>query len=56
MDKKFRLPRKIKKQLSHEIWLYPMDETTQTSLMAWPCKYQEDYTAYKLGIIKNIMD
>ena len=56
MDKKFRLPRKIKKQLSHEIWLYPMDEKSKTALMAWPSLSQEDYNAYKLGILRNIMD
>lgn len=52
---KFRLPRKIKKQLGKDIWLYPADEKG-SSLMAWPKKNQKDYTAIKQGIIRSIID
>ena len=52
---KFRLPRKIKKKMKGTIWLYPPNEKG-SSLMAHPVKYQEDYTAIKKGIVKNILE
>lgn len=52
--KKFRLPRKIKKKLSGKIFLYPEDEKTGSSLMAFPLDSQEDYDAVKKGIAKDI--
>lgn len=52
---KFRLPRKIKKKLNRQLWLYPADDKGN-SLMAWPKKYQEDYNAIKQGIVRNLMD
>lgn len=54
--KKFRLPRKLKKKLRKKIWLYPLDTKTNTYLMAWPSKYEKDFIAYKLGILKDILD
>lgn len=54
MDK-FRLPRKTKKSLKKTMWLYPPDEKGN-SLMAWPTKSQEDYTAVKKGIAKRFPD
>jgi len=53
--KKFRLPRKIKKSLTSEIWLYPADKNGN-STMAFPCRKQEDYAALKQGIIRNLME
>lgn len=49
--KKFRIPRKNKKKLKG-FFLYPSDEKGN-SLMGFPKKYQEDYTAYKKGILKD---
>lgn len=49
--KKFRLPRKIKKKLNG-IFLYPAYDDG-SSLMASPKKYQEDYDAYKSGILRQ---
>jgi len=54
MDK-FRLPRKTKRFLKKTIWLYPPDEKGN-SLMAWPTKSQEDYTAVKKGIATRFPD
>ncbi|MGM0581676.1 MAG: hypothetical protein ACQETL_13405 [Bacteroidota bacterium] len=53
--KKFRLPRKIKKALKGNLWLYPADENGN-SLMAVPTQYQKDYTALKKGIVRNIIN
>jgi hypothetical protein len=53
--KRFRLPRKIKKSLKGNLWLYPADEKGN-SLMAFPSKSQEDYTALKKGVIRNLID
>lgn len=52
---KFRLPRKIKKQLKGQLWLYPADDKGN-SLMAWPHKDQKDYAAIKQGIVRNLFD
>lgn len=51
--KKFRLPRKIKKKISHKIFLYPKDSHGEM-LMAWPLFNQEDYDAVKNGVAKDI--
>ncbi len=53
-DKLFRLPRKVKKKLKKNIWLYPADKNGN-SLMAWPTYSQKDYNALKQGIVKDIM-
>lgn len=37
------------------MWLYPPDEKG-SSLMAWPAKSQEDYTAVKNGIARKFPD
>lgn len=52
-NKKFRLPRKIKKKISHKIFLYPKDSRGEM-LMAWPLFNQEDYDAVKNGVAKDI--
>ncbi len=52
---KFRLPRKTKKSLKGNLWLYPADEKGN-SLMAHPTIYQKDYSALKKGIVRNIID
>lgn len=53
--KLFRLPRKIKKLLKGNIWLYPAD-IKGSSLLASPTRSQEDYAALKQGIVRNIID
>ncbi len=53
--KRFRLPRKIKKSLNGNLWLYPADEKGN-SLMANPTTSQEDYLAIKQGIVRNLLD
>lgn len=52
--KKFRLPRKIKKKLNGNLWLYPADEKGN-SLMAFPCRSREDYTAVKGRKARDLM-
>lgn len=53
--KNFRLPRKRKKQLKKEMWLYPPDDKG-FSLMANPESSQKDYDAVKKGIVRPLMD
>lgn len=53
--KQFRLPRKEKKSLKKGLWLFPPDEKGN-SLMARPAKSQDDYTAVKKGIARNLFD
>ena len=53
--KRFRLPRKTKKSLKGNLWLYPTDEKGN-SLMAHPTTSQEDYLAIKQGIVKNLLE
>ena len=52
---KFRLPRKIKKQLEKQMWLYPPDDKGD-SLLARPNNSQKDYTAIVQGVVKSLMD
>jgi hypothetical protein len=56
MMKKFKIPRKLKKKLRKTIWLYPLNVETNTYLMATPYNNEKDYKAYKLGVLKDIMD
>ena len=51
---KFKLPRKLKKKLGKDFWFYPMDKITETYQMAFPESREEDYKAYKLGILTNL--
>lgn len=37
------------------LWLYPADENGN-SIMAFPSKSQEDFTAFKKGIVRNLID
>jgi hypothetical protein len=53
--KKFRLPRKVKKSLKGNLWIYPSDEKGN-SLMASPRRCQEHFTALKKGIVRNLID
>jgi len=55
IKKRFRLPRKLKKYLKGNLWLYPADKEGN-SLMAFPSRSQEDYKALQTGIVKNIID
>jgi len=52
-QKKFRIPRKIKKRIN-TIFLYPPDERG-SSLMASIKNSQEDYTAYKQNILRPLV-
>ena len=54
--KKFRLPRKVKKKMYKHGYFYPMDPVEKTYQMALPRKSQEDYNAYKQGILTNLFD
>lgn len=52
-DKKFRLPRKLKKKLKNDFFTYPKSERN-TYLLAWPYKYEKDYMDYKKGLLRSI--
>jgi hypothetical protein len=52
-DKKFRLPRKLKKKLKNDFFTYPKSERN-TYLIAWPYKYEKDYISYKKGFLRSI--
>ena len=52
-DKKFRLPRKLKKKLKNNFFTYPKSERN-TYLLAWPYKYEKDYMDYKKGLLRSI--
>ncbi len=52
--KNFRLPRKLKKKLHGNLFLYPADENGNR-LMAFPHRNQEDYNAVKTRIALDIM-
>jgi len=53
--KKFRLPRKTKKRLEKDTYTYPKSER-DTYLIAWPSKYEEDYNAYKKGLLIGLKE
>ena len=55
MVHKSRLPRKVKKKLKKGFWLYQPDKKGN-SLHANPHKSQEDFTALKQGIVRNLID
>ena len=52
---KFRIPRKIKKKIKKDMWLYPMDEVNKTYLYAKPYDNQTDYDAFKRGDLNGIL-
>ncbi len=54
-NKKFRLPRKIKKKLKSDLFTYPKSERN-TYLIAWPYKYEKDYVAYKKGLLRGLKE
>ena len=53
---KFRIPRKKKKKISVGFYLYPLDPINNTYLSAFPKENQEDYDAFKKGILSNLLD
>ena len=53
--KKFRLPRKTKKRLEKDFYTYPKSER-DSYLIAWPSKYEEDYIAYKKGLLRGLKE
>jgi len=52
---KFRLPRKTKKKIRKGFYFYPKDERG-FYLVAFPRQNQEDYNAFKKGILTNMLD
>ena len=52
---KFRLPRKIKKRLKRKIYSYPLDKETNGYLIGFPSKSQEDYNAFKKGVLTPML-
>lgn len=52
--KSFRLPRKIKKQIKKGFWFYPKDLKTNTYLVAWPRDNQQDYDAWRSGVLMDL--
>jgi hypothetical protein len=54
--KKFRLPRKTKKKIEKGFYFYPMDPERRTYLVAFPRENQEDYDAWRSGILTNLKD
>ena len=54
--KKFRLPRKVKRKMYKYGYFYPKDPKTNTYRMAHPRENQQDYDAYKNGILTNLFD
>ena len=52
---KFRLPRKIKKKLKNDLFSYPKSEK-DTYLIAWPYRLEEDYVAYKKGLLRGLKE
>ena len=53
--KKFRLPRKTKKKLKKDFYTYPKSEDN-TYLVAWPYKDEEDYIAFKKGLLRGLKE
>jgi hypothetical protein len=53
--KKFRIPRKIKKKLTNGIYVYVNSNCGRKYLLAYPAINQEDYEAYKDGVLKNML-
>jgi len=49
-NKKFRLPRKLKKKLKKNLFSYPKSDRN-SYLIACPYKYEEDYMDYKKGLL-----
>jgi hypothetical protein len=54
-NKKFRLPRKIKKKLKSDLFTYPKSERN-TYIIAWQYKYEKDYVAYKKGLLRGLKE
>ena len=52
--KSFRLPRKTKKQIKKGFWFYPKDPETNTYLVAWPRDNQQDYDAWRSGVLMDL--
>ena len=54
--KKFRLPRKIKKQLKKILFIYRHDQGGLAFIMASPTLYQEFYNDYKQGKLTSVLN
>jgi len=54
--KKFRVPRKIKKKITKDMWFYPMDEKTKSYTMIFPAESQENYNIWKKGELNSLRD
>ena len=53
--RKFRIPRKVKKKIKKDYWLYPMDEVDKTYMKANPHKNQKDYDAFKRNELSGML-
>jgi hypothetical protein len=53
--KQFRVPRKLKKKLKKDLWLYPMNPITKTYLMAHPYYDEKDFKAWKNKIVTGTL-
>ena len=52
-NKKFRLPRKTKKKIKKDFYIYPKDNKN-SYLVAWPYRIENDYVAYKNGLLREL--
>ena len=52
-NNKFRLPRKTKKKLKNNLYTYPKDNKN-SYLVAWPYRIENDYVAYKNGLLREL--
>ncbi|WP_373056718.1 hypothetical protein [Zunongwangia sp. H14] len=52
---RFRIPRKLKKELKKGFWFYAPDENG-SSLYASPARDIDDFKAYKKGMLSNLID
>lgn len=51
----FRVPRKVKKKLKGKILVYSKKTKEGGSVMAFPLRKEEDYNAYKQGLLEPIV-
>ena len=53
IEAEFRLPRKVKKKLKKDLYTYPKSEKN-TYQLAWPYRIEEDYVAYRKGLLRGL--
>jgi hypothetical protein len=52
---KFRVPRKTKKKIKKDLWLYPFDEKSNGYRVAFPSESQEEYNDWKNGVLNGCL-